>query len=113
MGHIFQQPNPAVGCVAQLHSSGAWHCAARSCSWLAHGHAGPTLVLTHTTLGYAARLASAPTARGRMEVLIIGSRSSREGNSGGWSGLCGDGGLSRPYDGAWQSSGARASAKRT
>jgi hypothetical protein len=43
MGHIFQRPNPAVGYVAQQHSSGAWHCVACSRSWLAHGHAGPAL----------------------------------------------------------------------
>jgi hypothetical protein len=97
---------------AQQHSSGTRHCAARSHSWLAHGHAGPALVLTHTALGGTARLASAPTVRGRMEVLTIGSRSIREGKSGGWSGLRGDGGLGRPCDGAWQSSGARADVKR-
>jgi hypothetical protein len=63
MGHIFQWPNPVVGCAAQQHSSGARHYATHSCSWLAHGHAGPTLVLTYMALGGAVRLASAPTVR--------------------------------------------------
>jgi hypothetical protein len=85
---------------------------ARSCSWLAHGHAGPTLVLTYMALGGAARLASAPVAGGRMEVLTIGSRSRCEGDSGGWSGLRGDGGLGRPCDDVWQSSGARVDGRR-
>jgi hypothetical protein len=65
MGHIFQRPNPVVGCVAQQHSSSARHCVARSRSWLAHGHTGPALVLTYTTLGGAARLASASVVTGR------------------------------------------------
>jgi hypothetical protein len=65
MGHIFQRPNPVVGCATQQHSSGARHYTAHSRSLLAHGHAGPALVLTYTTLGGVARLASAPAVRGR------------------------------------------------
>jgi hypothetical protein len=97
---------------SQQHSSSVRHCAARSRSWLAHDHVGLALVLTHTALGSAARLASAPMARGRMEVLTIGSRSRCEGDSREWLGLRGDGGLGRPCDGAWQSSRAHADAKR-
>jgi hypothetical protein len=65
MGHIFQWPNPVVGYTAQQHSSDTRHCAARSRSWLAHDYAGPALVLMYMALGGTARLASAPTVRGR------------------------------------------------
>jgi hypothetical protein len=100
MGHIFQQPNPVVGCTAQLHNSGTRHCAACSRSWLAHGHAGPVLVLTYTTLGGTARLASAQAARGRgvaHQWQWLEPRASEEGavvacfdGGRGWCGFGGD-----------------------
>jgi hypothetical protein len=56
-------------------------------------------MLMYTALSDAMRLTSAPTVRGRMEVLTVGSRSRRERDKGGWSGIRGNGGLGRPYDG--------------
>jgi hypothetical protein len=100
MGHIFQRPNPVVGYTAQQHSSDARHCAARSRSWLAHDYAGPALVLTYMALSGTARLASAPTVRGRgvaHQRQWLELQASEEGvvvaclNSGrGWCGFSGE-----------------------